>query len=195
MVATGAGVPCRGHSGCLPRRTSWHHHGLLVAGVGLLVWATKRRCHVAVFVRVMTEGPRRHTQDWRRAFIRASPRAAVQQRGWASRSSHHQMVNACTACTAPLGRCWHQMCRRPLVVKQLETHSVVDFVVLQRDVVLEDGVPLLQPDLLGPRACNADDRRVRAVRVAIGACSMEQADNALPACHLINSVRHASTSV
>ena len=35
-----------------------------------------------------------------------------------------------------------------LLVVQLEVHSVVDLVVLQRDVVLEDGVPLLQDYLV-----------------------------------------------
>ncbi|CAH0374783.1 unnamed protein product [Pelagomonas calceolata] len=42
--------------------------------------------------------------------------------------------------------------RRGLVVVQLEAHAVVDLVVLERDVVLEDGVPLLDADLLGPGA-------------------------------------------
>ena len=35
-----------------------------------------------------------------------------------------------------------------LVVVQLEAHAVVDLVVLELDVVLEDGVPLLDADLL-----------------------------------------------
>lgn len=38
------------------------------------------------------------------------------------------------------------------MVVKLEVHSVVDFVVLEGDVILEDGVPLLQDDLLPPGA-------------------------------------------
>ena len=39
-----------------------------------------------------------------------------------------------------------------LVVVQLQAHAVVDLVVLQRNVVLEDGVPLLNSNLLRARA-------------------------------------------
>ena len=35
-----------------------------------------------------------------------------------------------------------------LLVVELQVHAVVDLVVLQLDVVLEDGVPLLQDDLV-----------------------------------------------
>ena len=37
-----------------------------------------------------------------------------------------------------------------LLVVELEVHAVVYLVVLQPDVVLEDGVPLLQHDLVPP---------------------------------------------
>ena len=37
-----------------------------------------------------------------------------------------------------------------LLVVELEVHAVVHFVVPQGDVVLEDGVPLLQHDLVPP---------------------------------------------
>lgn len=39
-----------------------------------------------------------------------------------------------------------------LVVVELEAHAVVDLVVAEGDVVLVDGVPLLDADLLGPGA-------------------------------------------
>ena len=38
------------------------------------------------------------------------------------------------------------------IVVQLQTHAVVDLVVIKRDVILVDSVPLLDPDLLPPRA-------------------------------------------
>ena len=37
-----------------------------------------------------------------------------------------------------------------LLVVELEVHAVVYFVVLESDVILEDGVPLLQHDLVPP---------------------------------------------
>merc|ERR1719421_2582194 len=44
--------------------------------------------------------------------------------------------------------------RRPrLVVVQLEAHAVVNLIVVERDVVLVHGVPLLDPKLLRPCAC------------------------------------------
>ena len=39
-----------------------------------------------------------------------------------------------------------------LVVVQLKAHAIVNLIVLKRDVILEDCVPLLYSDLLGPRA-------------------------------------------
>ena len=39
-----------------------------------------------------------------------------------------------------------------LVVVQLQAHAVVDLVVLERDVIFKNGVPLLDADLLGPGA-------------------------------------------
>ena len=39
----------------------------------------------------------------------------------------------------------------PSIIIHLQAHPVVDLVVGQRDVVLEDGRPLLQPDLVRPR--------------------------------------------
>ena len=35
---------------------------------------------------------------------------------------------------------------------ELETHAIVNLVVVERDVVLVDGVPLLDPQLFRPRA-------------------------------------------
>lgn len=37
----------------------------------------------------------------------------------------------------------------PLVVVELEAHAVMDFIVLEGDVVLVDVVPLLDPNLVG----------------------------------------------
>ena len=39
-----------------------------------------------------------------------------------------------------------------LVVVELEARAIVDLVVLKRDVVFEDGVPFMNPDLLGSSA-------------------------------------------
>eukprot|EP01050_Picozoa_sp_SAG11_P002279 SAG11_NODE_113_length_16061_cov_16.161143_2_plen_88_part_00 len=39
-----------------------------------------------------------------------------------------------------------------LIVVHLETHPIMDLVVFQRDVVLVDCVPLLDPNLLSPSA-------------------------------------------
>ncbi len=39
-----------------------------------------------------------------------------------------------------------------LVVVKLETHAVVDLVILESDVILVDGVPLLDPNLVCSRA-------------------------------------------
>ena len=52
-----------------------------------------------------------------------------------------------------------------LVVVELQAHAVVDLVVLQRDVVLVDGIPLLDPQLLGARA---DLRGQQLLQVADG---------------------------
>ncbi len=41
-----------------------------------------------------------------------------------------------------------------LLVVELEVHAVVDFVVLQSDVIFEDGVPLLQHDFVPPEITN-----------------------------------------
>ncbi len=43
-----------------------------------------------------------------------------------------------------------------LVVVQFESHAVVNFVVLERDVVLVNGVPLLDSDLLPLGACERE---------------------------------------
>ena len=48
------------------------------------------------------------------------------------------------------------------MVIQLEVHSVVDFVVLKRDVVLEDGVPLLQDDLVPAGARLSGDQFLKS---------------------------------
>ena len=49
-------------------------------------------------------------------------------------------------------------CESQLLVVELQVHAVVDLVVLQLDVVLEDGVPLLQDDLVPPdNIDNKDD--------------------------------------
>lgn len=52
-----------------------------------------------------------------------------------------------------LSRIWdsHVECEGRLVVVHVDRAAVVDLVVLQRDVVLEDRVPPLQPDLVRPR--------------------------------------------
>lgn len=36
------------------------------------------------------------------------------------------------------------------IVVELEAHAIMNLVILEGDVVLVDGVPLLNPDLLGP---------------------------------------------
>jgi hypothetical protein len=41
------------------------------------------------------------------------------------------------------------------VVVQFEPHAVMNLIVSQCDVVLVDGVPLLDADLLRPRSCKA----------------------------------------
>jgi len=41
---------------------------------------------------------------------------------------------------------------RSLVVVEFETHAIVDLVILQSDVILVDGVPLLDADLVGSGA-------------------------------------------
>ncbi|GLT70135.1 hypothetical protein SLA2020_422320 [Shorea laevis] len=49
------------------------------------------------------------------------------------------------------------------IVIKFETHSVVDLVVLEGDVILVDVVPLLDPDLLRPCPCL---RRYQLLQVA-----------------------------
>ncbi len=54
-----------------------------------------------------------------------------------------------------------------LLVVELEVHAVVDFVVLQSDVVLEDCVPLLQNNLVPPCAglsCYEFLKRITEIR-------------------------------
>ena len=46
----------------------------------------------------------------------------------------------------------HPPSRPLLIIIHLQAHSVVDLVVGESDVVLEDRRPLLEPDLVGPRA-------------------------------------------
>merc|ERR1719401_906317 len=59
------------------------------------------------------------------------------------------------------------------VVVQLQAHSVLDFVILKRDVVLVDVVPLLDPDFLPPCTALGGDELLevadRVVRVALHA--------------------------
>ena len=50
-----------------------------------------------------------------------------------------------------------ELSRRGLVVVQLQAHAVVDLVVLERDVIFKNGVPLLDADLLGPGAALRGD--------------------------------------
>lgn len=69
-----------------------------------------------------------------------------------------------------------------LVVVKLETHAVMNLVVSKGDMILVYGVPLLDPDLVRPRASLSSDKLLQiANRVILTACAVRQRLSTQPA--------------
>jgi hypothetical protein len=69
-----------------------------------------------------------------------------------------------------------------LVVVHVDRSAVADLVVLQRDVVLEDAVPPLQPDLVRPRARVGRDQLLEVLDRIGGAAKLESTSTSRGSC-------------
>ena len=76
---------------------------------------------------------------------------------WNKRKCHDKITDPQNTIGNPKIKNCHENGRkkRPfdgLVVVELEAHAIVDLVILEGDMILVDGVPLLDADLVGPGA-------------------------------------------